>query len=342
MSKRIFLIILSVLLCISFLFSAQRVASPWDQVQKYIAVHPGTAESVWENRAAVTNGLMEMTPVGDGTFEAVIPLVPGAAYNYLLFAKTDDNPPAGLQPNTDYFDCVPTSGFIQNSRDANSVITYDSVNISPVRYVEIEWFNPSENRYDRDARRLIEVPSDLNPGDRFYVFNNFADKPVTVDFFSATAVGETTVVLSWGAPYGAWGTGGESVKAADVIAGGEYVLFRNVVGDTSSFQQIAILSGTTFNYRDAGLTQGTEYFYTILIRDAYTGTANQPFAQLSSDTFSPVSATPNPPIDVYLKIEGMDYDYIRSRNYNVFLTDSTAENKYFAPRSQGKLVRIEL
>lgn len=314
-------------------FAGQYASDTWAQLNKYIAVQAGTLQSVWENNADITNGLVTMTVKGDGTYGAVIGLETGKSYNFLFFAKTGSTAPPGLQPNYTYYDAVPTGGNIQSGTTAYQVSVYDSTQQAPVHYdhIGINW----------DARRVITVPSYLNPGDSFYVYGNFADKPGGVTNFSATAVDTDTVRLTWSYPYGYWGSGSENVKAADVIAGGTYAIYRNTTGSTTTYTKIASVPGDVFAYRDTGLTPDSTYYYVIVSKDAYTGQYDTtPFEQLVSDTITPDSATPKPPIKVFFSVQGLDWNYVRHNKFIVYLTDKREKNKYFVRRTRAVITRI--
>lgn len=330
-----FILIFLLFLCPKYGYSINYASDTWAMLKKYIAVHPGTDESVWENWAFVTDGLMEMTPKGDGTYEAIIGLEKGQTYNFIFFAKTDASPPPGLQANYTYYDCVPTGGNIQNGTAPYQVIYYDSTQQSPVHYdhIGLNW----------DARRVITVPDYLNPGDSFYVYGNFSDKPGAVTDLKATPMDTTTVRLTWSYPYGYWGSWGENVKAVDVIAGGTYVIYRSTYGDSSNFIQIAELPGNVFGYTDTGLDSYVTYYYVIVCKDAYTGQYDtEPFKQLSSDTTDPDSATPRPPIQIRFRVDGLDWDYVSHHRYIVYLTDVHDKNRFFAKRIRGTIARVYL
>ena len=317
--------------------AGQYAADTWAQVSRYIAVHPGTTEAVWEDAAKsqVTNGLMQMTAVGDGTYRALIPLTPGATYNFLYFAKTGASPPAGLQPNSTYFDAVPSGGNIQSGTQPLKVTKYETSAIAPARYGAIGT--------NFDARRVITVPSNLVPGDTFYVYGNFADRPISIKNFDANAVDTKTVRLSWEAPYGNWGQGGESMKAADVIAGGKFIIYRNTSGSTTTYTKLSEIAGSDTSYTDTNLTQGTTYYYVMVAKDAYQGdTPDSPFVQLVSDTTPQDTAIPNAPVRVRFKVHNLDPEYVERHGHVVYLTREDEHDIYFARRLRGVLRRVDL
>ncbi|OGH58329.1 MAG: hypothetical protein A3G34_16440 [Candidatus Lindowbacteria bacterium RIFCSPLOWO2_12_FULL_62_27] len=337
-----FSLLYSVFCILSSLSPAQAAdtyaSDTWAQVPRYIAVHPGTQTSVWSDvsRASITNGLQTMTAVGDGTYQAIIQLTPKATYNFLFFAKTGPSAPAGLQPNTTYYDVIPTGGAIQSGTQPLKV---DSTSAPAVRYGTVGTSN--------DARRLITVPQDLDPGDTFYVYANFGERPITITNFDAMAVDTTTVRLTWGAPYGSWGTGGESFKAADVIAGGLFRVYRNTTGSTTSYTLVKEVDGSATNYTDAGLSANTTYYYVLVAVDAYkgltSGTVNDsPFLRLMSDTTPQDTAVPRAPVRVRFKVHHFDWNYVQSHGQVVYMTREDAPDPIFARRVMGVIRRVDL
>ncbi|HOK40139.1 MAG TPA: fibronectin type III domain-containing protein [bacterium] len=350
------IIILIILLITSISYGAALVSDTWANtgnvwdLKKYIAVHPGTAQSVWENRAYTTNGLMEMTALGDGTYEAVLGLNAGATYNYLFFVKTGNNPPPGLQPNYTYYDCVPTGGNIACGTAPYVVLSFDTTTRGYAYYSQIQWFDGTNNNYD--ARRVVTIPSNLSPGDSLYIYNNFSDRPGIVTDFNVVALDTTTAYLSWSNPSTSWGSTG-SMIAADVVAGGYYKIYRNTTGSTTAYTLRATVDGSVFSFTDTGLTQGQTYYYVIVAYDAYQGTGDS-FAVLAGDTTAQDSVTMSAPVRVRFKVEkenensekyyiyGFNWDYVKQNNYEVSLTSEKEKDIFFARRARGKIAKITM
>lgn len=319
----------------------------WD-LKKYIAVHPGTSQSVWENRALITNGLLEMTPLGDGTYEAIIGLNAGATYNYLFFVKTGANPPPGLNQNYTYYDCVPSAGNIACGTAPHIVLSFDTSTSGYAYYTQIQWFDGTNNNFD--ARRVVRIPSTLSPGDSLYIYNNFSDKPGAVTNFNVVALDTNTAYLTWSYPATSWGSSG-SMIAADVVAGGYYNIYRNTTGSTTTYTLIATVDGSVFSYTDSNLTQGQTYYYVIVAYDAYRGTGDS-FAVIAGDTTSQDSVSMNAPVRVRFKVEkdsnekyyiyGFNWDYVEKNNYDVYLTSEKEKDIYFAKRERGKIAKITI
>lgn len=250
---------------------SQTAADTWGTVAKKIVIMPGTSVSAWKDswRSVVTNGPAAMTAVGDGTYEYTVGLVRGEVYNYLFFVDAGASPPPGLQAFNEYFDPVPTSGPIPASTNGSTVTDTTSV-----RYGQAGNF---------DARRILTVPRSIAPGDTLWVFNNLGETPGAPTNFLAFPEGETAVRLQWGAPYGFWGTGGEAFKAADVIAGGFYRIYRSTT-PSGLFALVGTVAGGVFTYLDSGLTSGETYYYIIRSVDAYLGGGADSFPRRMSDS----------------------------------------------------------
>ncbi len=319
--------------------ATKNVSDTWAQVKKYIAVNAGTAKESWEtaDNAIITNGSMEMTPVGDGTYEATLELTPGATYNYMFFAKTGASPPSGLKANQTYWDCVPNGGLIPCGTSPVTPAAWDTTTTTPAYYKGVGEFEDS-------ARRVLTLPDYLTTSETFYVFNNFSGKPGLVTNLIANPIDTKSVQLSWGSSYGFWGDGGEEKKAADVIAGGTYAVFRFINNDTTTYELIASVPGNVFTYTDKTVNKDWWYWYIVVSYDAYLGSPGSAYEQgvSSWDVDDADSAIPQTPIKVYLKVEGMNLDYIEKHNYEVWLTPTDVVDKFRAKRWPGRLVRVRL
>lgn len=307
----------------------------WGQLGKSIAIQPGTNVSAWSEagRSDATNSgnVDAMTAVGDGTYKYKAWLTPGATYNFIFFAYTNDSPPSGLTANTTYYDTVPNSGQGQGMVTSTSSTTITGANTAS--FISISG----------DARRLVWIPSTLSATATYYVFSNFSSSP-TLTQVSASP-GDQAVSLSW-APYGAWGANGEQMKAADVIAGGEYFIYRssNTPSGSWVFEKILSTSGVS-SYTDTGLTNGTSYYYVVVSSDAYNGTG------FISNMYSPTSissstyqawARPAKPIPVYFKVEKLDWDYIKKHGFIAYLTPVGFDGRTYRNKIPVKITRVYL
>lgn len=288
-------------------FSAEQSSAPWGDAAKikiYLAVHNSTDTdlSVWNTseRANVTNGQMEMTASGDGTYRAMVPLAVGNRYNFTFFARTTNNPPSGLNSNAEYYDTVPDTG--------SFIVSNSSTGISAPEGVSAV-FAPFG--ITRDARRVLVLPSNLAGGSTMYVFANFGSTPTAPTYIQAVG-GNNKVTLYWSAPYGSPWTypspektgnvplgGGESIKAADVIAGGVYHIFVTTYnhGSFASYAASVTISGGTMNYTFTGLQNGVTYYYLMRSSDTFSGLVGNNFSVLSA-TVSAIPTSASVPVSV--------------------------------------------
>jgi hypothetical protein len=267
---------------------------PWgdpSRVKMYLAVKTSTDVSVWSSsdRADATGGLMEMTASGSGEYRATLPLALGQYYNFLFWARATDNPPAGLSANTEYYDTVPSTGSFGISTASHT--------ISPPAGAEAVFAPVGESR---DARRLLYIPPSLTAGSTIYVFANFGSTPTAPSYIQISA-GNAQNTLYWSAPYGAPWTrmvgnvpigGGESMKAADVAAGGSYRIYVATgptdPGNFANYSLLADVPGSSFTYTHAGLANGVTYYYLMRAYDGFSGLSGNNYGALSST----VSAAP--------------------------------------------------
>ncbi len=330
----IFLVAGLIILCFgdNIATSGEFAAESWSELSHYLAVHPGTQEPVWSNpeNSKITEGAVKLNPVGDGTFEIVLKLQAGGDYNYILFARTGDSPPTGLQANYEYYDAVPGGGRIQAGTqplvDADTTFT-------PAYYSSVG------SNYDN--RRVLSIPKTLSAGDSLYIYNNFAGRQTPPRNFAVGQYGDSATMLVWDYPVGNWGASGEWAKAPDVIAGGTYTILRGP--DTANLTPIDSISGNKKVYVDTGLNSDSTYYYSMIAKDLYGGTDTQPFTQLSSDTTAPDSVNlSNPKIPCIFLVHGLDWEYVQEHNHKVYLTPDSAQNKYFARRIPGVIARIDM
>lgn len=307
---------------------AQTASDTWGQVTKQIVVHPGTTTSAWldVDRSLVTNGPLTMTPVGDGTYEAVLPLVRGRTYNYLFFAVAGNPPEGGLCAGCQYYDPVPTRGPIPASTWGDTTVT----DTSSAYYGQAGNF---------DARRILEVPASLAPGETMWIFNNFGETPGVVANLIAYPEGDTQIRLEWTGPYGFWGQGGEAFKAADVLAGGVIEIYRDT-DLAGTFPLIATIDGSLQTYLDTGLVAGETYCYVLRAVDAYQGGPGDTFPQLRGPSSDTDCATTQGPIKTFWIVRDPDVRRIEEGGGLVFL--SRACDPFWGPKVPARFVRIFL
>ncbi|MBU2528976.1 carboxypeptidase regulatory-like domain-containing protein [bacterium] len=293
--------------------------APWPSVGKSIAMQEGMTVSAWDS-----DGRSNVTPTGRSVamaapaglpdeLEFSASLTPGTTYNFILFAHSTYTI-SGLLASTTYFDTVPASG---SSGMLTSTSTLTTTNHGSVRFGNVGGTG--------ETRRIFCVPKELGSGATVYVFCNFSGTPNTSEVY-AVPVNSYTIQLDW-SPYGSWGTGAETSKAADVLAGGSYEIYRSSVSEAGPYILILSTSGVSEladNDRavegdNLGLLKEVEYFYVVVSSDAYCGDpAKAQIPNLARGgalefSSSDGSATPRETIPVYFKV-----DYIGPGKKKVF------------------------
>ncbi|MEW6555835.1 MAG: alpha-amylase family glycosyl hydrolase [Elusimicrobiota bacterium] len=283
-------------------------SSPWgdsSKIQLQLAIMSSTQTSVWSSadRANITNGKLDMTAdATNKTYRASVPLIKGQYYNFLFFAETTATPPDGLKANTVYYDCVWNAGTWNSysvvPSTAKFITSKSSTSITGNQY---GWFGNAGK--DNDARRILYVDTTLDNDATWYVFANFASTPTAPTYIQAIP-GNQKVTLVWSAPYGnAWiwpppqntgnvpASGGESMKAADVVCGGVYQIYVctdiAITNDFSKYQATATVSGSSFTYTSPPLKNGVTYYYIIRASDTFKGIAGG----IDGNCYSVFSAT---------------------------------------------------
>ncbi|MEK8022731.1 MAG: hypothetical protein AAB229_02880 [Candidatus Hydrogenedentota bacterium] len=288
----------------------------WGVAPKYIAIQPGTTVSVWStaDRAQITGGAVAMSPVGDGTYEYIVGLTAGQSYNYLFYTRPGATAIQGLQAGNEYYDIVPTIGTIRCGRNA-PLYNDTSAYYSSVNY---------------DARRVLAVPSTMNPGETLWVFNNWGETPGVISGFTGNGEGDTSIRLNWTGTYGFWGTGGEAFKSADVLAGGMIEIYRSASPLTGYALRDTVTGGST-TYLDTNLAPGS-YYYMVRALDAYKGLgyASDSYRTLRGGSDSPVvntyiQCTTALSIRSFFIVQGGDWDYIKDHNYRAWFSESTGD-----------------
>lgn len=308
-----------------------RVATDtWAQVTKTLVVMPGTDVSCWKDvyRSLATNGETTMTAVGDGSYEAILPLARGRTYNYLFFAQAGSPAPGGLMAFNEYYDVVPTSGVIPASTNGTTITNTTAVS-----------FGQAGNF---DARRILNIPATMSPGDTLWVFNNFGETPGVVVGLDASPVGDTMVALSWQGPYGFWGSGGEAFKAADVLAGGTYEIYRSTAPN-GPYTLISTIEGSLSETIDAGLTTNETYYYYVRCRDAYTGPNGigvDTFPRMRGDSSAYDTVLTGASIRGFFIVREADLDVIERRGGLAFV--SRPEDPPWGPKEAVRLSWVYL
>lgn len=305
MKMVVLFVVITILLNVLYLFSQENiVSSPWSEIPKTIYIQRGLITSAWDNRYTT---FYHMIPVGDGTYVAKVELLTGNFYNFIFFASTN---------GVVYYDTVPSEG----SDDAFFVSTFpvNTKNVINSEYKYLAYYG----KINGDARRILVIPPHLQPGTTLYVYSNWASKPLPPQNFRARP-GNKKVELSWDAPYGYWGAGGESFKSADVLYGGYYEILRSTAPE-GDYVRISTVAGNVFTYTDYSVENGKRYYYVLVVHDAYKS-----FLELKSDESYTVQATPNEPTTIRFRVEGIDLKLLKKKFQNlVYLTPENVPNRY--------------
>ncbi|PKN02093.1 MAG: hypothetical protein CVU77_01345 [Elusimicrobia bacterium HGW-Elusimicrobia-1] len=313
----------------------------WGNFQKKIALQRGVGVSAWEDRGDISYeqyGMYAatMSPVGDGTYQIKFDLYPGAEYNFAFFAVST-TPLAGVTTGLTYFDAVPNHG-----SDAAFIAS-----TSPAAPLASDTRSAEYRSIGGDARRYVAIP-DLAQGTTFYVFSNWASTPSAPTDLRARP-GDSKVHLTWGAPYGWWGTGSQQYKAIDVIAGGAYVIYRSSVAAGGPYEIVASTPGHCFSWTDTNVQNGVRYYYAVSSSDAYKGDAEGVLGDvnLCSDAASSQTpgASPGQAVPIRFRVEGIDWKVIKEKGYLAWLTPNAASDG--APpcppaRIPARLVEVKL
>jgi len=325
----------------SFALDGSGAGGEYGDLTKKICIQSGTSISAWNEpgRADMTNDQMAtMTPVGDGTYQDQIDLVPGGKYNFMFFAVSPDTwAPTGLLTKTTYYDCVPTEGGDQAFITSQSSVTVtDDGNGS---YISI----------GGDARRKVEIPQDIS---KYFVYCNWASTPIAPSSVEAVPLATSTIRLSW-SWNSDWGTINEAFKPVDVIAGGKYYVYK-ATSPTDYYEIVYSTAGYGQQWDDTNLILGNTYYYVVTSSDCYKGTTNAnvvdanlamvgPLATDSPDTYTQMaSGRTAEKIPVYFKVEHMDWDYVAEHGHLVWLTPADEDGRVYPYKVQGKITRVYL
>ncbi len=341
--------------------------SPWGDTSKIkvgVAVQSGDTISAWPESGRndmtqdatswIVTGKTEMEPVGDGTYQLRVDLIPGAVYNYIFGARIIEDGLAGIPAGYEFGEPIPDGTQTDDSgntatTDPGTFISLSSTTINQpgtgsVSYISI----------GGDARRRLIMP-DVESGTTVYIFNNFGSIPRGVANYSVTILGPTEVKLSWQGGLGTWGS---NMPAIDCLGGG-YYLYVSTSNASGPYSLLATLSGTTTSYNHSGLSPGTSYYYIFVSSDAYNGvtlstyTANKalwanlaraipPDTTWSSDQYAHNDkySKPQNPTPVYFKVENIDEDYVREHGNIVYMTPYEEDARFYPYKIPGTFISV--
>jgi hypothetical protein len=299
----IFLILYILSVNYTFAEEGTFVSSPWAEIPKKIYIQIGARESAWLDRYTT---YYEMVPCGDGTYVAKTFLLTGNLYNFIFFASTE---------GVTYYDTVPSEG-----RDTAFIISNSSYSIGTLKLEEK--YLPRYDKIGGDTRRVIFLPPSLPPDTTVYIYSNWSSTPNVVENFRARP-GNKQVVLTWEPPYGYWGKGGKEFLQADVIYGGFYQILRSTSPE-GEYVTISTVPGKQTMFVDTDVENGKTYYYAIVTHDAYKS-----FLSLCSQKSYTLAVTPNEPIQIRFRVEGIDLKKLKKQFQNiVYLTPVNETDKY--------------
>ncbi|MDD5065884.1 MAG: hypothetical protein PHF84_02435 [bacterium] len=324
MKNKLLLVLISILLMHPALYS-QTAHTNWSKLSKYLVLQPSLNISAWETRSLVT----QMQAVGDGTYQVRMDLTPGQYYNFVFMAQTGLAPPPGLTASYKYYDQPPSTGSIPTSKTPDSIQSTNQA-----------WYGSVTQ--SGDARRILLVP-DLNEGESLYVFNNFNAGPRLPDRIEALA-NDQKVILSWSIPKGQW-----NWDDVNVMAGGGYYVYYNSTGPTNNYSLLAGLEGNVTSYTHTGLNNGTTYYYILVVSDAYLRNTGAPFENRRTALPPPSGkapnaayATPRGVMPVYFKVEKLDWEVVKEKDYLVWLTPSEEDARLYFNKTAGRIIKVNV
>lgn len=341
-----FILLCAALCALSTSLFAAGANGPWGSanISVGVVVQSGITTSAWEgagrndltgNATSFFTAANQMTPLGDGTYQLRLDLIPGAVYNYLFSARVN-TAMGGLAAGTAQPEPCPNTG-----SDAGTFISVSSTTVNQPATGSIGYTSVGG-----DGRRILTMPTDLAQGTTVYLFHNFASTPTGVANYS-TNIGANYVDLNWSCGLGYWGGG---APALDTL-GGSYALYVATSAPTNAFTSLGTLSGQATYYRHAGLTPGTSYYYIFVSSDSYAGATNPAAKSLwanlkradmtwaeSQYTTNDKTALPSNPIPVYFKVENIDAEHSKTGSI-VYLTPADVDGRLWPYKMSGVLIQ---
>jgi len=340
--------------------------SPWgdpSKIQVGVVVNQGDTVSAWpeagrneltgDATSFLVAGKSAMTPVGDGTYEIKIDLVPGAVYNYIFGARIIQDGLAGFAAGSDYPEPVPDGS---QTDDKGNYATQDPgtfISLSSTSYVPPSDGGVTYISIGGDSRRKLVMPS-VDPGTTIYVFNNFGSLPRGVANYSVS-ITSGRVDLRWQGALGTWGAGSPSVD----LLGGRTLIYVSTSNATGPYSLLANLAGTTTSYTHSGLSNGTSYYYIFVSSDPYTGFTRSTYTATKTlwanlSRYTPPDTTwssdqyahndkygkPSGPVPVYFKVENIDEKYVSEHGSIVYMTPWDEDGRVYRRKIPGVLVTV--
>ncbi|MBU1077317.1 MAG: hypothetical protein KKH98_08490 [Spirochaetes bacterium] len=283
------------------------------------------------NSAGTIDADSNAIPVGDGTYYFLKNLIQGAEYNFIFQANVN---------NTWQYEQIPNKGSFPASVDNPSGVT-EKKGGTITRMV------------DDNVRRKITVPTS---GSIYYVFCNYGHHPNPP---SLEAIPQDSEVLLKVRSQGRWG-----YIEPDVEYGGWFSIFRSITdkGPYTFLTNLYARSGSTVLYTNRGLANETTYYYTVLAYDSYGGTnaiiRRGPFDKevdipdynsyidqenIDANMYSGYSAQstviPHQAIKVIFKVEHIDWDIVKEKNFLVYLTPDEEDGRTYWNKIPARIIK---
>lgn len=330
--------------------------------QMFLSVQSGWSQaSAWTDRGDIAKS-SAMTPMGDGTFQLRLDLVPDGQYNYIFFAGGSTNTAtSGFNNGSVNAEPVPAGGingttglgtgdqgtFFSASSNTVTVLSSGSAGIGYGRAGT-----------GQDGRRMMRMP-DVTAGTTVWVYNNFASTPVGVANTNVN-VKETSLDLSWKGALGYFGAGSGSMD----ILGGRIRIYVSTNAVNGPYSLVADLAGTATGYTHGApmnVTQGTSYFFVFVTSDTYGGATDPTTYAFNANLTREGLGNTTPPngtyktnaqnferndlqgkpaakVPTYFKVQKPDLDYILAHDSIVYLTPLDVDDPMYPYKIPAKLV----
>jgi len=339
--------------------------SPWGDTSKIkvgVVIQSGDGISAWTESGRndmtgnatswIVTGKTEMEPVGDGTYQLRVDLIPGGLYNYIFGARLIEAM-AGFPAGYEFPEPIPNGTQTDDSgntatSDPGTFISLSSTTVNQPTTGSVSYIS-----IGGDARRKLIMP-DVDPGTTVYIFNNFGSIPRGVANYSVY-VSSWKVELRWQGGLGTWGSGSAAVDCF----GGRYYLYVSTSNAGGPYSLLATLSGQTSYYVHTNLSAGTSYYYIFVSSDAYNGitlstyTANKSLWANLSRAIPPNTAwnsdqyahndkygKPNVATPVYFKVENIDEDYVKQHDNIVYMTPWDEDGRFYPYKIPGTFISV--
>lgn len=301
----------------------------FSNIERRILLKQGTL-----NSADIVNAVENAQPVGDGTYYFQINLIKGADYNFIFQSKVN---------NVWQYEQIPNKGSFPASVD------------NPAGVTEKKGGSITKMG-DDNVRRKITISTS---GSAYYVFCNYGHHPNPPSLEAIPKDGKVLLKIK---SEGRWG-----YSEPDVEYGGWFAVYRSTSdrGPYTFLTNLSAGSGSYVHYTNTGLANETTYYYVAVAYDSYAGTnaviRKGPFdkevdipdydtsvdqenidANMYSGYSSQGSVIPHQQIKVIFKVENIDWDVVKEKDYVVYLTPSDKNGRTYLNKICGRIVRVAI